>query len=597
MTHPEKPDKPHQAISDLAARTAKYTQDVEKVVRAVGEHPLYELKRSCSMKDLKDRIEFVKDIQSIATSRIEYEKFLIIGADATTKSFVPVQNLNEFDEASVRQLFEKYLNPIPEFELFQLNTSDGSPFIVFVIPKQRNRRILARVTVEEPNDPKPKILIREGDLWTKGTSTGKRLAKPEDWDEIYEEIVESEAERRTRQRTAHELESAIAREKIRPLVGESALPSYFTDSEFQALMEDLCSSQNKSKMKVLLERLRDDLVEGWHSIGAYEGTPQPTAIAQESRALSQDHIRNHIKNVFRPAMHWLTLAGMHVVKNSGPVPFLDAVTDLLQEVFESSCRLVALRRFIPYGEVVASVDDHVSHTVPALESLTSLHLIGGYLAKRKRFEYLASLFRSDVYAVTLTGNVEEKKRLMAFWPLGTGQGEPTEIRFRAGRINFCVARITADSAYLKLFGSIGAATEALCQYEYCLELNSFLAVRGLGTDESAEYLEKRYPHLNFYFWPSFIAFPFDCIHILSSTVFAEITARTPKLLKEILFDPSLAGPLTKPDGVQAFLRFLDALANEQVGLFFEQRRFPPHIFWPGDIQKALIEFRKNSKPK
>jgi hypothetical protein len=597
MTHPEQPDKPHQATSDLAARTAKYTLDVEKVVRAVGEHPQYELKRSCSMKDLKDRIEFVKDIQSIATSRIEYEKFLIIGADAGTKSFVPVQNVNEFDEASVRQLFEKYLNPVPEFELFQLQTSDGSPFVVFVIPKQKNRRILARVTVEEPNDPKRKILIREGDLWTKGTSTGKRLAKPDDWDEIYEDIVESEVERRTRQRTAHELDLAVAREKLRPFVGEFSLPGYFTDNEFQALMEDLCGTQNKSKLKVLLERLRDDLVEGWHSIGAYEGAPLLTAIAQESRAPSKDHIRDHIKNVFRPAMHWLTLAGIYIVKNSGPVPFLDAVGDLLQEVFESSHRLVALRRLVPYGEGVASVDDHVSHTVPALESLTSLHLIGGYLAKRRRFEYLTSLFRSDVYTVTLTGNVEEKKRLMAFWPLGTGQGEPTDIRFRAGRINFCVARIATDSAYLKLFGSAGAATEALCQYEYCLELNSFMAFPGLGTNESAQYLERMYPHLNFYFWPSFIAFPFEYVYSLFSTVFAEITERKPQLLKLILFDPSLAGFLVKPDGVQAFLRFLDALANEQVGLFFEQRRIPPHIFWPRDIQKALTEFRKSSKPK
>jgi hypothetical protein len=119
-----------------------------------------------------------------------------------------------------------------------------------------------------------------------------------------------------------------------------------------------------------------------------------------------------------------------------------------------------------------------------------------------------------------------------------------------------------------------------------------LAFREQGTDESAEYLEKRYPHLKFYFWPSFIAFPFDYLYSLSSTIFAEITARTPKLLKDILFDPALAVPLTNPDGVQVFLRFLDALANDQVKLFFEQRRFPPHIFWPGDIQKALTEFRK-----
>src|SRR5208282_409366 len=125
---------------------------------------------------------------------------------------------------------------------------------------------------------------------------------------------------------------AVAREKLRPIVGESSLPSYFTDDEFQALLEDLCSTQEISKLKVLLERLRDDLVEGWHSIGAYGGTTLPNAITQESRALSKDHIRDHIQDVFRPAMHWLTLAGIYIVKNSGPVPFLGAVSELLQEV-------------------------------------------------------------------------------------------------------------------------------------------------------------------------------------------------------------------------------------------------------------------------
>jgi hypothetical protein len=107
---------------------------------------------------LKDRIEFVKDVQSIATSRVETEKFLVIGADAGSKSFVSVQNLSEFDEAGVRQLIEKHLDPVPEFELFQMTSSDGSPFILLVIPKQKTRRILAKVTVEDTADPKPRIL-------------------------------------------------------------------------------------------------------------------------------------------------------------------------------------------------------------------------------------------------------------------------------------------------------------------------------------------------------------------------------------------------------------------------------------------------------
>ena len=323
----------------LPDRAARYREEVERVVREVGEHPLYELKRSCSFSLLKERIEFVKDIQSIATSRIETEKFLVIGADDATHSFFPVQNINEFDDATVRQLLEKYLNPVPDFEVFQLASTDGHPFVVFMIPKQKQRRILAKVTVEDVSDPKPKLLIREGDLWTKGASTGKRMAKPEDWDEIYEEVIEREAEQRARERTAHSLDLALAREKIRVSAGSVALPSYFTDDEFQALMEDLCANQNQAKFNLLLERLRDELIEAWEKVGAYDhGAPT-----------LPDKVKDHIKNIFRPNMHWLTLAGLYAVKNSGPPRFLEAVIALLRELFESSERVTILRAFDPQG--------------------------------------------------------------------------------------------------------------------------------------------------------------------------------------------------------------------------------------------------------
>jgi hypothetical protein len=426
-------------------------------VREVGEHPLCELKRSCSFKLLRERIEFVKDVQSIASSRIETEKFLVIGAEDTSRSFHPVQNQAEFDEAAVKQLLEKYLSPVPEFEVFQMTSVEGHPFVLFVIPRQRNRRILAKVTVEDVSDVKPRVLLREGDLWTKGGSTGKRLAKPEDWDEIYEEVIESEAEQRTRQRTAHSLDLVVAREKARSGAATSFLPSYFTDDEFQALMEEFCSTQNDPKFKLLLERLRDDVVEAWHDIDAYEGA---TAPAQKEK------IEGHIKNVFRPGMHWLTLAGMYVVKNSGPTSFLDAVADLLKEVFDSSHRLRMLRAFVPYGLTVDCFEQHVSHTVPALESLLAMHLIGAYVAKRRRFQYLRSLLRVDVYRMVPSPGVAQQKAVMAFWPLGIGQGEPDELRFRAGKIDFCLRKVNSEARYRKLFGSVPAAMEALCQYDF-----------------------------------------------------------------------------------------------------------------------------------
>jgi hypothetical protein len=593
MAHSDEPAAP-KAVSSLLDRAARYKQEVDKVVREVGEHPLFELKRSCAMSVLKDRIEFVKDIQSIATSRIESEKFLVIGADAASKSFVPVTNLTDFDEAKLRQLLEKYLNPVPEFEVFQLSSSAGHPFLLVVIPRQKRRRILARATVEDSSDPRPKILLREGDLWTKGASTGKRLAKPEDWDEIYEEAVESEAERRTRQRTAHALDLAIAREKVRPTGGgASALPSYFNDDEFQAVVEDLCSTKDESKFKVLLERLRDELVEGWHLVGGYE---EASFSPSNTVPLPKEKIQEHIRNVFRPNMHWLTLAGMYVVKNSGPCSFLEAVVSLLKEIFETSQKLLRLRMLTPYGVSVTNANEHTSYTVPALESLTSLHLIGAYVAKRGRFEYFRSLLGPDVHRTSLQETSEELRLPMAFWPLGMNQGEPSELKSRAGRIDFCVSRVKADSVFLKLFGSLSATTAALCQYEFCLELNSYMTVPGEGTAESATYVEKVYPGFAFYFWPSLIAFPLEHIFGLAVALFEEIRRSKPHLLKKILFDDSLAIFLTKPGGDVAFLACLRSLASDQGGLYIEQRRFAPMLIWPKEIASALKESQNKRAP-
>jgi len=73
-------------LLNLPDRAANYKSIIERVVAEVGEHRDYEMKREVSLQDLEGKIEFVKDIQSIATSRIETEKYLVIGADEKSKT-------------------------------------------------------------------------------------------------------------------------------------------------------------------------------------------------------------------------------------------------------------------------------------------------------------------------------------------------------------------------------------------------------------------------------------------------------------------------------------------------------------------------------
>lgn len=53
----------------------------------------------------------MKDVQSIATSRIDFEKYLVIGADEAQRAFVPVSNSADFNDANLRNIFKKYLTP------------------------------------------------------------------------------------------------------------------------------------------------------------------------------------------------------------------------------------------------------------------------------------------------------------------------------------------------------------------------------------------------------------------------------------------------------------------------------------------------------
>src|ERR1017187_691445 len=569
--------------NSLSERTSRYRQEVEKVVREVGEHPLYELKRSCDLRELEDKIEFIKDIQSICTSKIDSERYLVIGADAKARSFVEIDNLADFDDARVRQQLEKYLQPAPQFEVFVLQSSDGVKFVLFVFPRQRTRRIVAKVSVDHPTEKTQKMLIRKGDLWIKGDSTAKRLAAAEDWDDIYGDAIELETERRTRQRTAHFLERVAAQERLRSTQGIPWVPSSTTDEEFRTLIENICISRDRSRFVILLEALRDDLVEGWHSIDAFG--PEDLAAIQSSFTKRVEQVRDHKTNVFLPAMQKLTSAAIYVIKNGGPTELIEMVVQLLEEVYQTTDRLPSLRWLGPRGLLPSTSVEHLSHTIPALETLISLHLIGAYAAKRTRLLYLTPILRTIVREA---GREPSRDLTMplAFWPLSRGWGEPQGLKIRGGRINLCAERVQTDPAFLKLFGAKAAATEALCAYELLLELNSFLAVDSKNTPGSVAFMKKQHPTVTFTFGPDLIAFPLESLSFLSLKLLGAMNRHDQEFLKPVLFDPNLAAFLTADAGA-TFAKLLRGLDRARDELQMYLRIFSFGTPWPEEISNAI----------
>jgi hypothetical protein len=572
----------------LSERATRYKKEVERVVREVGEHPLFELKRSYAPDDLESKIEFIKDIQSICTSKIESQRCLVIGADARTREFFDVSNLADFDDAKIRLQLEKYLEPVPQFEVLLLRSSDGANFVLFVFPRQRTRRILARVTVEQETAKGRKVLIREGDLWTKGESTGKRLATSKDWDDIYEDAIELETERRTRQRTAHFLERVTAEQRLHNAQGLPSVPSATTDEELRILVEGICISQDRARFAVLLEDLRDDLVEGWHSINAFG--PVDFSVLQASFPDRTEQVRNHKKNIFLPAMRRLTAAAIYLIKYGGPADFMGMVVSLCEEVYGSSNQLAHMRWMGPRGLLSAASEEHLSHTVPALETLAALHLVGAYATKRNRLVYLAPILRTVVREAGGEGT-RDVMMPIALWPLARGWGEPRGLQVRAGRINFCMEKARTDPVLLKLFGSETTMTGALCSYELILELNSFLAVDTVNSPKSAAFIKRQYPDVAFGFWPSLIAFPLENISSLSLNLVSAIRRNDQELLRPVLFDPSLVSFLTEDRGA-TFAKLLQGLQQDRGRLQWELRMLPDGTVWPKEVAEAIANVGK-----
>jgi hypothetical protein len=132
------------------------------------------------------------------------------------------------------------------------------------------------------------------------------------------------------------------------------------------------------------------VIEGWHEVGGFDGAPVIQTPPASIPSLV-DRARKFGDERFRPSMNRLTLLGLLMIKNSAHPNLFSLLLDLLAEVFESSHRLHALRLATPYGARSVKAVDHLSETLPAVETLITLHILGSYLVKRRRFQFLSLL--------------------------------------------------------------------------------------------------------------------------------------------------------------------------------------------------------------
>jgi hypothetical protein len=230
---------------------------VEQMITLVGEHPECELKKDWRRNTAYHRAEVVKDIQATANSAIapDKEKYIVVGADEATRTITGC-NPADYDDASLRQLLEQYLDPVPEFETLSLRSSAGLDFVVLRFPFQDNRPIVAKGRIQGDRN---QIHLDVGQIWIKpgGTetgSTGKRLVTSRQ--ELINLInIEPRVRQEVEARVQKVLPEIRLEERTRLISPASSVLPVFTatDEEFESYVEQLLVAANLNHLNIALD--------------------------------------------------------------------------------------------------------------------------------------------------------------------------------------------------------------------------------------------------------------------------------------------------------------------------------------------------------
>jgi hypothetical protein len=563
----------------LSERIERLRKEVVSLVRSGAEHGRCELTRACSIakESAKSRIDFVKMIQGLANAHLREERYLVIGADRKEQRFYPVDNCSEFDPAAVSQLLQKYLNPAPLIETFDfMKTEEGTAFVLVVVSSSQPRPIVVKA---DGADNQGALLFRRGDVWIK-KDTRLDLATREDLEAMYAERIEYEGEARARSRFAHFRDEIIAVQQLnQPSVRR--IPTrelvYGPDDNFRLYIEGLIADQDATRFSMVVELLRELLVEGWHLIDAYQPSGDFRAADYRPR------VSKHKRDIFLPAMRRLVELGLLLIKHSTSVASFSSLADLLVEIFQSSHRLSGLLLFDG-----TPVQDYLARSMPRLETLLGARALCSYAIKRGRYEFLPPLLKK--YVLYLPPGTSKRLAPLCFWPI--------RLNVPNDRLAFCWE--SGVSPFWKsYFGSEAAYLDAACQYEFLMHFNCYMATEVMSPKRDAWL--KSYGNSAIYSYFSDIwRYSLDRIVPLAEKIYAAIQRGSgDMLLHQISVEKSILdaclGGMDTPQDLDFFPGYLADLTRWQAQACVSANRFPPDCDWGPLLGPKITDVIAKSK--
>jgi hypothetical protein len=461
--------------ASTAAKIENLRREIQQLVIGGIESPGFELTRICSLATghRKSQTDFAKTIQGMANAYPPEERVYVIGADQREKKFFPIENAKELDPANIRQILQKYLEPVPNFDAWELKTDDGITFVAIVVGAEQPRPILVKVQFGDDKNQ----FLHIGDIWIK-KNTGLTKANRGDLEKIYETRIEVEAERRAERRfadTRNGLEASF-RLQFSP---ERKIPSsdlvFGPATEYKAYIELLLANQDGLRFHMLLTSIRDLLIDKWHSIDGFDAKTSFSVT-------SETKVANHFQNTFLPALRRLAYAGLLLIKFNLYTEWFKRVADLLIDAFDVCNRL----RGLPPASPGIPAEWVTKNTV-ALEALLSGRLLATYAMRMEQYPHLPELLRKCVIPIASSPTLVREPFL--FWPLRASVPGYDRIAY--------LWQHTVQPYWLDFFGSETSYFEAASRLEFILHMNSYLATEN---PDAVRWVSQYRPNTKFDYW-------------------------------------------------------------------------------------------------
>lgn len=535
----------------LSAKVESLRQEIQQLVTQGIESPVYELTRACSLAsgDRKSQVDFAKTIQGLANALPPLDRFYVVGADQLERKFCSLDNHREFDRANLRQILEKYIEPLPNFESYLLKTDDQVSFVAVVVDSEQHRPIVVKTDTQDSNGRT--YLLQKGDIWIK-KQTALSRANRHDIVEMIQTQVRADAEHRAQQRFGDLRDGLEASIRLQSST-QQRIPSedlvFGRDAEYQAYIEQLLAGQDELRFRMLLTTLRDLLIEKWHTLGAYEMG------AAYSIPNFEETVGAHLQSVFQPAARRLLYAGLLLIKHDLCANWFGLLADLLVATFAACERLAALRR--PGVPLAAG-------GTAAIEILMSARVLATYAIRNQKYAYLSDLLHNR-WVKPITSRRSPKREPLLFWPLSAQVVGHDRIAFAWNQ--------HVQPFWLSFFGSEESLVDSACQLELVLNLNSYLATQ---VPEAKEWLDKWRSDYDFEYWytSDLWRYRLDRIVSLAEKLYEYLEAGPdhPFLLNFSIEQGVFQKGLSTPS---QFIQYLQKLNDWQGEACISSQRFPP----------------------